>query len=147
MQAGRGSFRLVPEVGTIILFSWVERLGFAGWFGVGTWFGFIAAPAIFAAGIPSALAVLFPPLFWYGVGCGAAALVGALGSPRDERRAWRLALAAAVFAGALVEALVIVPMVARAAAGSGAFGVAHTFSTTVALVTWLAAGAALLATG
>ena len=135
------------EVGAIAVFAWLERLGFAGWFGVLAWFGFLGAPAIFRAGIPSALAVLFPPLFWFGVGCGAAAVIGAVGSPHDRRRGWRVALAATVLAGALVEALVLDPLVHRSVPGSGAFAAAHAASTTLATAAWIAAAVGLLAGG
>jgi hypothetical protein len=132
-------------VGPIVAFAWLERLGFAGWFGVLGWFGFLGAPAIFRAGIDSALAVLFPPMFWFGVGCGAAAMVGSLGSPRDMRRGWRLALAVVVLAGTLVEALVIDPLVHHSVPGSSGFAAAHAASTTIATVAWLAAAVGLLA--
>jgi len=115
---------------------------------VGTWFGFLATPAIFASGLTSALAVLFPPLFWYGVGCGGAALVGALGSPREGRRGLRLLLGAIVTAGALAEAVVVDPLVRRLEGAGPGFGAAHTLSVVVALITWAAAIVGLLsATG
>lgn len=131
-------------MGCIVAFPWLQRLGFAGWFGALTWFGFLGAPAIFRAGVASVLAVLFPPLFWFGVGCGAAALIGTVGAGHGIRR---LALAATILVGSLAEALVIDPIVHRATVGTSAFAAAHTASTLVALVMWLAAGWALLADG
>ena len=134
-------------MGPIVVFAWMERLGFAGWFGVLAWFGFLGAPAIFRAGIDSALAVLFPPMFWFGVGCGAAAVVGSVGSPQDTRRSGRLALAAIVLAGTLLEALWIDPMVHRSVPGSPGFAAVHGASTTIATIAWLAAAVGLLAGG
>jgi hypothetical protein len=129
------------------LFAALARLGFAGWFGAGAWFGLFGAPAALRHGFAAALAVLFPPLFWYGVGCGVAALVGTVTPSRDGRRAVRAALAAAVLAGALAEAAVLDPLVHRAAAGAGNFSAAHTASLAIALVSWGAALLGLLLTG
>ncbi|HVB10443.1 MAG TPA: DUF4149 domain-containing protein [Bacillota bacterium] len=119
----------------------LERLGFAGWFGAAIWFSAFGTSALFGqlgvAGAAAALDVLFASLFWFCVGCGALATVGALGS----RSPLRIALAALVLAAGLFLSLVVEPWFAQ----PGMFAAAHTTSFAVAVVAWLAAAAGLIA--
>jgi hypothetical protein len=131
------------------MFAILERLGFAGWFGAAIWFSAFGTSALFGhLGAPAAAApleVLFASLFAFCVGCGALALVGALGSRGAPRAGLRLALAAVVLLGGLTLSLVVEPWFGRAAGNGAAFAAAHTTSFVLALLAWLASAGGLLA--
>jgi hypothetical protein len=130
------------------MFAILERLGFAGWFGAALWFSAFGTSTLFAhlgpGGAAAPLDLLFASLFAFCIGCGAVAVVGALGS-RSAPRPWlRLVLAAVVLACGLALTLVVEPWFGRVSS-SADFAAAHTTSFVLALAAWLAAAAGLLA--
>lgn len=128
-------------------FGLLARLGFAGWFGAGLWFGAFGAQALFralGARVGTALAALFPSIFTFGVAAGLVALIGTLGDRRGRNRRSRLWMAVLVIATALADLLVIDRWVAAMPPGSPAFATAHLVSVLVALLGWFAAVVGLI---